>query len=119
MVIIERWNIVNKKEERQQVRTDLAVEAKDMYVENNEKQKTAIKGVTIKHRTENDIKVTHVDIDEVGAAALGKKAGSYTTIYTDGVKKQDTSSQEKASKVLALKLNICYHKRIFRKMQQV
>src|SRR5690625_3324482 len=104
MVIIERWNIVNEKEKREQVRTDLAVEAKDMYVENNEKQKTDIKGVTIKHRTENDIKVTYVDIDEVGAAALGKKAGSYTTIYADGVKKQDTSSQEKASKVLAFEI---------------
>src|SRR5690625_1166533 len=104
MVIIERWNIVNEKEKREQVRTDLAVEAKDMYVENNEKQKTDIKGVSIKHRTESDIKVTYVDIDEIGADTLGKKAGSYTTIYADGVKEQDTLSQEKESKVLAFEI---------------
>ncbi|MGJ9457023.1 GPR endopeptidase [Oceanobacillus sp. CF4.6] len=88
-----------------QVRTDLAVEARDMYTETKkEKKKSEIKGVTFKERNEDDIKISYVDIDEEGAEAIGKKPGSYVTIYADGVKKQDTSRQEAAAKVLAKEL---------------
>lgn len=95
---------MDKEEKAYQVRTDLAVEAKDMYVENEEKQESDLKGVTIKERTKKDIKITYVDINDVGAKNLGKKAGSYTTIYADGVKKQDTASQEDAAKILAAEI---------------
>src|SRR5690625_1007772 len=87
-----------------QVRTDLAVEAKDMYVENEQKETSDIKGIRTKDRKENDIRITYVDIDEEGAASLGKKQGSYVTIYADGVKRQDTQSQENAAKILAKEL---------------
>lgn len=89
-----------------QVRTDLAIEAKDMYVEKEENagQEDHIKGVTTKEREENDIRISYVDIDEKGAELLGKKAGSYVTIYADGVKKQDTMLQEEAAKILAKEL---------------
>lgn len=89
-----------------QVRTDLAIEAKDMYVESEDKAEQAdhIKGVTTKDREENDIQISYVDIDEEGAALLNKKAGSYITIYADGVKKQDTMRQEAAAKILAKEL---------------
>ncbi|MEC5422198.1 GPR endopeptidase [Virgibacillus sp. C22-A2] len=93
-----------------QVRTDLATEARDMYVETDEKKEKEkkkqqeIKGVTVKERTQEDIKVSYVDIDDEGAKLLGKKAGSYITIYADGVKKQDTSRQEAAARVLAKEL---------------
>ncbi|WP_339228182.1 GPR endopeptidase [Oceanobacillus sp. FSL K6-2867] len=83
-----------------QVRTDLAVEARDMYTETVEKE-SEIKGVTFKERQEADIKVSYVDIDQEGAKLLGKKPGNYVTIYADGVKKQDTARQEAAAKVLA------------------
>jgi len=86
-----------------QVRTDLAVEARDMYTETEETE-SEIKGVTFKERQENDIKISYVDIDEEGAKLLGKKAGSYVTIYADGVKKQDTARQEAAAKILAKEL---------------
>ena len=95
---------MGKNEDAYQVRTDLAVEAKDMYVESEEKKESDIKGVTTKERTEKDIKITYVDIDETGAEMLGKKEGSYITIYADGVKQQDTKSQENAAKILATEL---------------
>lgn len=89
-----------------QVRTDLAIEAKDMYVESEEKaeQEQQIKGVVMKEREEDNIQISYVDIDEEGAELLGKKVGSYITIYADGVKKQDTMRQEAAAKILAKEL---------------
>ncbi|MFD1038538.1 GPR endopeptidase [Virgibacillus byunsanensis] len=88
-----------------QVRTDLAVEAKDMYVEKDEKrEEDRIKGVTIKEREENNIKISYVDITSEGADLLDKKPGSYVTIYADGVKRQDTKRQEDAAKILAREL---------------
>src|SRR5690625_2939786 len=95
---------MDKEEKAYQVRTDLAVEAKDMYVENEEKQESDLKGVTIKERTKKDIKITYVDINDVGAKNLGKEAGSYTTIYADGDKRQDTASHENAAKILAAEI---------------
>jgi spore protease len=89
-----------------QVRTDLAIEAKNMYVETEENQNQAgtIKGVTTKDRQEKDIQISYVEIDEVGAELLDKKAGSYVTIYADGVKRQDTNRQEAAAEILANEL---------------
>ncbi|WP_249871044.1 GPR endopeptidase [Oceanobacillus saliphilus] len=88
-----------------QVRTDLAVEARDMYTETEPKKKESnIKGVTFKERNENNIKISYVDIDEEGAKLIGKKPGSYVTIYADGVKRQDTARQEAAAKILAREL---------------
>jgi spore protease len=90
--------------EIKQVRTDLAVEAKDMYVENEQTEEQQIQGVTVKEKTEDGIKVSYVEIDEKGAGLLEKKAGSYVTIYADGVKKQDTKKQENAAIILAREL---------------
>ncbi|WP_099158562.1 GPR endopeptidase [Virgibacillus ndiopensis] len=88
-----------------QVRTDLAVEAKDMYVEkNNEQKDDNINGVTIKEREEDGIKISYVEIDDEGAKIINKKKGTYITIYADGVKKQDTTRQESAAKLLGKEL---------------
>src|SRR5699024_202964 len=87
-----------------QVRTDLAVEAKDMYAESEKTDGQKIKGVTVEERTEDDITVSYVEMTAEGAQLLGKKAGSYVTIYADGVKKQDTTGQEKAASILAKEL---------------
>ena len=82
-----------------QVRTDLAVEAKDMYVDQHKKDKK-IQGVTVQNYEAHKIKITEVDMTEEGAESIGKKAGSYITIYADGVKNEDTQSQDNAAKVL-------------------
>src|SRR5699024_2966265 len=87
-----------------QVRTDLAVEAKNMYVENEETEDKQIEGVTVTEREENDIKISYVEINEGGAKLVDKKSGSYITVYADGVKRQDTTRQEKAAKVVAREL---------------
>lgn len=86
-----------------QVRTDLAVEAREMYVQ-TEEQEQELKGITFSEREEEGIKINYVDIDEKGADRIGKKAGSYITIYADGVKKQDTNRQIAAAKILAKEL---------------
>ncbi|NBJ68577.1 MULTISPECIES: GPR endopeptidase [Clostridia] len=87
-----------------QVRTDLAVEAKDMYVEKQDQSEQSIKGVTIKEKEKDGIKISYVDIDQTGAKLLQKKAGTYITIYADGVKRQDTDRQYSAAQVLAKEL---------------
>ncbi|GAB3795279.1 GPR endopeptidase [Virgibacillus kimchii] len=89
-----------------QVRTDLAVEARDMFVEQEEKteKESKLKGVTIKEREQDNIKISYVEIDETGERLIGKKQGSYVTIYADGVKRQDTTRQEKAAEILAKEL---------------
>lgn len=94
---------MNENEKNYQVRTDLAVEAKDMYVE-KEGEEREIKGVTTKEREEDNITVAYVDVDAEGEKLIGKKPGSYITIYADGVKRQDTKRQESAAKVFAKEL---------------
>lgn len=87
---------------KKQVRTDLAVEAKDMYIkETHKSEETVKKGIRTSERTENDITISYVEISDEGADTIQKKAGTYITIYADGVKKQDTKSQENAAKILA------------------
>ncbi|WP_188453604.1 GPR endopeptidase [Virgibacillus oceani] len=96
---------MGNKEADFQVRTDLAIEAKDMYVEKNKEQNDEnIKGVTIKEREEDGIKISYVEIDDEGTKILNKKKGTYITIYADGVKKQDTTRQESAAKLLGKEL---------------
>lgn len=85
-------------EKQYSVRTDLAVEAKEMYTE---KGKTKIQGVISKDHVYEDVKVSEIEVTKEGEEALHKKAGSYTTIFADGVKKQDTKKQTNAAKVLA------------------
>ncbi|MBM7569606.1 GPR endopeptidase [Aquibacillus albus] len=93
-----------EEDQKYQVRTDLAIEARDMYVEQEETETQEIKGVTVKEREEGNVSITYVQIDETGAKSLDKKAGNYITIHSDGVKKQDTKLQEQIAKVLAKEL---------------
>src|SRR5699024_6184990 len=91
-----------KEQYGRSVRTDLAIEAKDMYV--GETKQTGSKmhsGIQSKEREEDGITISYVDISEEAAKAIQKKAGKYITIYADGVKKQDTKKQELAAGVLA------------------
>lgn len=96
--------------EKFQIRTDLAVEARDMYVENQDKQKQnkSVQGVKIEERTDKNIKVTYVQMDETGAKSLGKKPGTYVTIESTAVKDADTASQHETAKVLARELEAVF-----------
>lgn len=94
---------MNKEDEKKQtmtVRTDLAVEARDMYVEREE---TAKKVPGIKETCDevDGLKITTIEIDEHGERSLNKKRGSYVTIFSDAIVREDTASQQKTAIVLA------------------
>lgn len=60
------------------VRTDLAVEAREMY---KSKFHRDIDGVVVEEKERDDIKVTNVDImDENGSKSMGKPIGRYITL---------------------------------------
>ena len=65
------------------VRTDLAVEAKEIWKESAEKT-TELKGVKSRETEENGYAITTVEIlDENGEKALGKPIGTYVTVEID------------------------------------
>jgi len=65
------------------IRTDLAVEAKEIWQETAEKQ-TKLEGVIARDSEKNGFKITTVEItDERGERALGKPVGTYVTIEID------------------------------------
>jgi spore protease len=86
------------------VRTDLAVEAREMVVEENQKKEQAvdqIEGVIVKERDVQGIKVSYVEITDQGAKILGKKKGKYLTLETQGIRQHDTELQEVVEEVFA------------------
>ncbi|MFK2824427.1 GPR endopeptidase [Bacillus sp. B190/17] len=85
------------------VRTDLAVEAKALVEERQEK-KQKLTGILTEERTVNGISITNVTIDVEGEKATGKKAGHYLTIESQGIRSHDTSHQHEVAKVLASEL---------------
>src|SRR5690625_1629920 len=106
---------MNEDMKKSSVRTDLAIEARDMYVKDS---KEDVKGIITKERTEKDVKVSYVTINDKGEQLVNKKAGSYVTIYADGVKKQDTDRQTNAARVLAKELEVLLHKNNIKKKDQ-
>lgn len=86
------------------IRTDLAVEAREMYVKEQEQSGRAQQGVTIEENQVLGYGVTYVKIDEIGEKEIGKKAGNYITIQSEAVKQQDSQSQEETAKVLGQEL---------------
>lgn len=53
-------------------RTDLAVEAKEMFVEKNPEKEHELDGIIIREFQEDDVKLTRVEIDEEGSKRVGK-----------------------------------------------
>ncbi|WP_018661399.1 GPR endopeptidase [Heyndrickxia acidiproducens] len=85
------------------VRTDLAIEAHSLAVEEKAKrsENKEIEGVTVEERTVQDMKVTTVQVSEKGEKLIGKKAGNYLTIEVQGIRNQDTDVQQQVEKVFA------------------
>lgn len=90
---------------RYSIRTDLAIEARDMVLA--EKVKTVrdeenlsdVEGVIIKEKEESDIKISMVEVTEIGEKAIGKKQGNYLTIEVVGIRQQDTDLQQRVQTV--------------------
>jgi spore protease len=97
---------------RYSVRTDLAVEAHEMVVQEKEKteknkmqSRAQIEGVIVKEKETEGIKVTSVEITEQGAQAISKKKGRYLTLESQGIRQQDTAVQKTMEEVLAKELH--------------
>lgn len=92
--------------EKFQIRTDLALEAREMVLEEDKKTNKEAKdvnGVFIEEETIDGVKITNIKVDEEGAKRLNKKAGHYLTFEAQGIRKKDTELQEQLEKVFAKK----------------
>lgn len=90
------------------VRTDLALEARTMAVEERNKKRkqeqepvSDIEGVIVKERDVEGIKISTVEITEEGANAIGKKKGNYLTLEVQGIRQKDSELQQKVQEVFA------------------
>lgn len=84
------------------VRTDLAVEARAMALEQTEVENTSnISGVIMKEWEEEGVGLSSLEIDEEGAKIVGKKSGKYLTLEVQGIRQKDTELQEKVVEVFA------------------
>lgn len=82
------------------VRTDLALEAREIVQEKAE-QTGPIKGLAFNEEEIEGVKLTRMVIDEQAAKQLGKKAGAYLTYEVQGIRKQDTELQAIIERVFA------------------
>lgn len=83
------------------VRTDLIVEAKEIYTKEHKEEKD-IDGIEAIEENENGIKVTTVKVkNEEGAKKIGKPQGNYITIDIPNFTAYDGDTMDDVSKVLA------------------
>lgn len=96
---------MDKSEERDipwefSVRTDLAIEARELAKEQTETEE--LEGVSVETEEKENYKVTHVKIlDENGSESMGKPIGSYITIESEKLKGNDMDCHEEIMQVAA------------------
>lgn len=93
---------MNKNDQLQSysVRTDLAIEAHEMATEQTE-QKGSVEGVVVHEKEYDGVRLTTVEIDQNGEEKIGKKAGTYLTFESQGIRKKDPALQKKVEQVFA------------------
>lgn len=86
-----------------QIRTDLAVETRELYKENKQQE---IPGVEVeKSQMGDDVEITRVKVlDDMGSQLMGKPKGSYITVEARGLKSADADLKDNVSKALAKEL---------------
>lgn len=83
------------------VRTDLVLEAREIYKENH-KDEVDIDGIEVIEESESDIRVTTVKVkNEEGAQKIGKPKGNYITIDIPDFTAYDGETMDRVSQVLA------------------
>ena len=83
------------------VRTDLVLEAREIYKENH-KDEGDIDGIEVIEETEKDIKVTTVKVkNEDGAKKIGKPKGNYITIDIPDFTAYDGETMDRVSEVVS------------------
>lgn len=81
------------------VRTDLAIEAKEAY---EKESKSRVPGVEVEEEKDGDIKITKVTIlDEAGEKAMGKPVGVYVTIDIPEFTHYDSDTMDDVSEAMA------------------
>jgi len=85
-----------------QVRTDLAIEAREIY---QQKSQSDISGVEVQKVEEDNYMITRVKVkNEIGEKKLGKPIGNYITIEVPALSKADQDLKDEISKTLAKEL---------------
>ena len=88
----------------QKRRTDLAVEAKELFEESTGTQ-TKLQGVRAWDAVREGYRVSTVEIlDETGAAALEKPVGTYITVMLKGLMRREEDAFGRAARTLAAEL---------------
>ncbi len=83
-------------------RTDLALESKEMYDENNNVE---ISGVVVDKANKGSVDITRIEItDEHGSQALGKPKGNYITLEVPGLRNADSELKDEVSMALSEEL---------------
>ncbi len=86
-------------------RTDLAVEAKEMFIEKNPDKKHELDGIIIREYQKDDWKLTRVEIDEEGSKCVGKSPGEYVTIESQKIRDLQSDFLKQISQALGAELN--------------
>ncbi len=85
-----------------QVRTDLAVEARELY---SKEKKREVPGVEVKKEEGEKISIVRVKVlDEIGEKYMGKAKGNYITIEVPGLKHPDEDLKDEISQQIAKEL---------------
>lgn len=85
---------------RYSIRTDLAVEAKNMALMEKE-ESSQLEGIIVEEREEDGIHISAIEITEEGSETTGKKAGNYLTLEIQAIRQKDTKLQQKVIEVFA------------------
>lgn len=81
------------------IRTDLAIEAKEIYAKEN--KKSTIDGVIVKNSEEDDVKITRVDIkNDEGERSLNKPKGTYITLDIPKLTNYESEDVDRVGKIL-------------------
>lgn len=85
-----------------QVRTDLAIEARELY---KERTRQDAPGIEVEKKEGDNFTVTRVKVlDEIGESKMGKPKGTYITIEVPALAKADQDLKDEISQVLAKEL---------------
>ncbi|WZL77604.1 GPR endopeptidase [Eubacteriales bacterium mix99] len=89
------------------IRTDLAVEAREMAQEDNQYE---IPGVRVENAGQKDINVTRVEVvSKLGEESIGKPMGNYITLDVPGIRDGDPQYGERVKGQLAAEIRRLVH----------
>ncbi len=87
------------------VRTDLAIEARELAAEQAGGKVEEIDGVIYQEDVIDGITVSTVEVHKQGEKSIGKKPGLYITIEAQGIRENDTELQMKTERVFTTQIS--------------